>query len=635
MCGIVGVASRVPFGRRPPLARMRDSMRHRGPDDAGEWWSADERVGLAHRRLALLDLSPLGHQPMVLADRALAIVFNGEIYNWSALRLELESRGRRFATGSDTEVILAAYDEWGDRCFERLRGMFAIALYDEQRQRVVLARDRAGEKPLYLAHANGTLRFASELKALLADPDQSRTLDVDAFESFLAAGYVPGTQCLIAGVQKLSAGCVATFDVNEGTLTTRAFWTLPPAPNHTPIAVDALGEQLDELLESAVREQLVADVPVGVLLSGGIDSSLITAMASRVSAKPVRTFTVTFPGNQRFDEGPNARIVANHFGTEHSELVADATGLDALPALVRQFDEPIADPSMIPMLLVSQLIRPHCTVALGGDGGDELFAGYELYQKFLLQEQLRTRVPGAVRAVVGAVADRLPVGFPRRIFAQQLALTQSGAVEQLGQLFDRSTRRALSPLLSGHAGPSHPKLLRRHAVRDSLEPAQQLTRADFHTYLPDDILVKVDRASMLASLEVRAPFLDWRIIEFAFGAVPADLRLQAGAGKVLLRHLARRLLPAALDITRKRGFAVPLDQWLRGAQGNALEQIVTDAPGTLFDRATVARLFAGHRMGLRNGQRLFALSVFELWRREYDIRLPDRSHHASGTSVRV
>jgi asparagine synthase (glutamine-hydrolysing) len=603
---------------------MRDAMRHRGPDDAGEWWSADGRVGFAHRRLSILDLSPLGHQPMLTDDGRVVVTFNGEIYNFAELKAELQHLGYAFRSHSDTEVILQAYRAWGTGCVTRLRGMFAFALHDLDQQRLLLARDRAGEKPFFYALSNDRLRFASELKALLADPAVPRMMDERALDAYLAFGYVSGEDCLVAGVRKLAAGSYAMFDLTTGAFSTEPYWKLPapPASDHA-VQEEALVDRLDGLLEASVREQMVADVPVGVLLSGGIDSSLVVAMAARVSSTPVRTFTIAFPGHGVYDEGPYAKIVADHFGTEHHELVAEPASLDLIPALVHQFDEPIADSSMLPTYLVSQLIRPHCTVALGGDGGDELFGGYKLYQVVMAQQAMRRRIPSFLRTPLSAAAHRLPVGFRGRTYAQALALDPLAAIAQTGLYFDQVTRLSISPMVRG-AGINAPAEANRArlagAVKDTL---QQLTRADFSSYMCDDILVKVDRASMLASLEVRAPFLDQRIIEFAFGEVPRSLRASLHERKILPRRLAKRLLPATLDLNRKRGFSIPLADWFRGDWGTYIERVLLDAPSGLLDRAAVAALFAGQRRGLNNGQRLFALAMLELWRKEYNIELPD------------
>ncbi len=622
MCGIVGVAATKAWEPRPPLPAMRDALRHRGPDDAGEWWSADGRVGFGHRRLAILDLSAAGHQPMLSADGALALTFNGEIYNFAELRAELTERGVRFRGHSDTEVVLAAYQAWGLDCLDRLRGMFAFALYDLAERRLVLARDRAGEKPLFYRLAGGRLHFASELKALFADPALPRVLDPGALDAYLAFGYVPGSACLVDGMAKLAPGSVLTFDLESGRSSVNRYWALP-APPTAAASPDDLAAELEGLLATAVSEQLVADVPVGVLLSGGIDSSLVVALAARASRRPVRTFTISFPGHGAFDEAPYARLVADHFGTEHHELVAESASLDLLPALVHQYDEPIADSSMLPTFLVSRLIRPHCTVALGGDGGDELFGGYHLYQVGLAQDRVRRWLPSPVRHLIGRSAAQLPVGFRGRTYLQTVGLDPLEAVARSGLYLDAATRRRLSPLLAAARPDAPGERYRARAAAAVGGTLQRLTRADFASYLPDDILVKVDRASMLASLEVRAPFLDRRIVEFAFGRVPDRYRASVRHRKILPRLLAERVLPPTLDLSRKRGFSIPLAAWLRGEWGARITDALRAAPSALFAPAGVERLLEGQRRGLHNGQRLFALAFLALWREEHRIELPE------------
>ena len=375
MCGVVGVGSKTLAAQNDVLMHMCDTMSHRGPDDAGLWVSKDGCVALAHRRLAIIDLSPGGHQPMTDEKGDLCIVFNGEIYNYREVRGALEEAGFRFKTASDTEVILTAYRAWGVDCLAKLNGMFAFGLYDRVRQRMFLARDRAGEKPLFFAHLPGRFMFASELKALMADPTFPRELDLTSLQYFLAYGYVPGEMCILKGVHKLGQGQALLYDLTADSIQRWHYWDLPLPGPQTAISLADLESELESLLLDSVRLRMIADVPVGVLLSGGIDSSLITAMAARVSATPVKTFTISFPGHGAYDEGPYAKMVAEHFGTEHMELVAEPASVKLLPDLARQYDEPMADSSMVPTYLVSRLVRQHATVALGGDGGDELFGG--------------------------------------------------------------------------------------------------------------------------------------------------------------------------------------------------------------------------------------------------------------------
>jgi asparagine synthase (glutamine-hydrolysing) len=617
VCGIVGFASAVPFGDGPPLERMRDAAAHRGPDDAGIWCSGDGRVALAHRRLSILDLSAAGHQPM--ERDGCMLVYNGEVYNFRELRAELSGRGHAFRTGTDTEVLLAAYTQWGEGFVERLRGMFAFALYDAGRNRLLLARDRAGEKPLFYAHAGGTLWFASELKSLLAAPAFSRVLDREALDFYLAYGYVPGHRCILRGVNKLPPGHAAAFHLERGRLDVRPYWRLPPAPTGPGPDAATLVDELDELLLDSVRGQLVADVPVAVLLSGGLDSSLVTAMAARSSDRPVRTFTASFPGHGVFDESAHARTVARHYGTEHTELPVEPASVDLLPQLARQYDEPIADSSMVPTFLVSRLVRQQATVALGGDGGDELFGGYDHYRWIIRQERLRRLVPAPLRQAVGAAARGLPVGVRGRNHLVGFGGGRGASIAGVNLYFDAATRRRLLAPLGPPEGFLSPEEYRGGMGADRGSALQQATAADFLTYLPDDVLVKVDRAAMLTSLEVRAPLLDHRIVEFAFGRVPDALRADASGGKLLLRRLARRLLPPDLDVTRKRGFSVPLAAWFRGPWGSFVSDVLSEAPADLFDRGTVAAIVAGQRRGLSNAHRLFSLAIFELWRREYGV----------------
>ena len=375
MCGIVGFAGREAIDQEQ-LRTMCATLSHRGPDSSGEWYAADGTVGLAHQRLAIIDLSPGGHQPMASGDRTVHIAFNGEIYNYLELKQELVSAGHSFRSASDTEVILEAYKRWGEGFVEHLGGQFALALYDEEKRVLFLTRDRAGEKPLFIWNTPRRIVWASELKAILAFPDAPRRIDHDALQYYLALGYVPGDMCIFQGMRKVAPGTILRVDVQTGEIRSRRYWDLPEYAEGSPArSAEELEAELGDLLLESVRRQMIADVPVGVLLSGGVDSSLITAMAARISSKPVKTFTVTFPGHGTFNEAPFAATVARHFGTDHTELAAPAVQSDILPMLMRQYDEPIADSSIVPTYLVSRLIRQHATVALGGDGGDELFGG--------------------------------------------------------------------------------------------------------------------------------------------------------------------------------------------------------------------------------------------------------------------
>jgi asparagine synthase (glutamine-hydrolysing) len=598
------------------LAKAVGTLHHRGPDDAGRWISPDGRVALAQARLAIIDLSPAGHQPMFDASGDLAIVFNGEIYNFQDLRAELEAGGWAFRSHSDTEVLLAAYARWGAECLARLNGMFAFALYDAKAGKVLFARDRAGEKPLFYRADNGTIRFASELKALLADPALPRRIDREALDAYLLMGYVPGARCILAGYSKLPPAHAMTFDLASGAVDVWRYWGLP---EYRPAESDDAGllGELEALLEDAVGRQLVADVPVGVLLSGGVDSSLITAMAVRNAAK-VRTFSIGFRDAGVLNETAHARLIADRFGTEHVELIAEPGVADLLPRLAAQFDEPMVDSSMFPTYVVSELVRQHCTVALGGDGGDELFGGYDHYSRLLALRERAGWIPRPLRRLAAASASALlPVGFKGRNWMKGLDVDFDRGLPLIASYFDAGARREL-------LGADH-RLVAEDIYHSRIPPAddllQRATRMDFGDYMAEDILVKVDRASMVTSLEVRAPMLDYRLIEFAFGKVPSRLKATTADRKILLKRLAAKVLPPSFDLKRKQGFSIPLADWLKQGPFRDLFWSTLTKPDSLFDRKAVKSLLDGQDAGRSNGERLFALAQFELWREAYGAHL--------------
>ena len=616
MCGIAGFAGLETI-EPEDLSAMIDTLTHRGPDDSGVWYSEDRAVGFAHRRLSIIDLSPGGHQPMSNAARTVHIAFNGEIYNYREIRAELLREGHRFRSESDTEVILEAYARWGEEFVRRLTGQFALALYDSSNHRLYLARDRAGEKPLFLWQTGRRIVFASELKAILALPDAPRRIDPVALQTFLAWGYVPGPLCMLGGMSKLLPGTILRVDLATGATKSWRYWDLP---SHAPDTADetALLEELDALLLAAVRRQLVSDVPIGILLSGGIDSSLVTAMAARSSERPVKTFTVSFTGYKN-DEAPHALLVSQHFGTEHTVIEAEAASVSLLNELALQYDEPISDSSMVPTYLVSRMIRRHAKVALGGDGGDELFGGYRSYDMVARLARMQALVPRMLRTRLAAVARRMPVTTRGRNFALALGAEGFEALAHRDVFFSEEWRhRLLTREALADGQPERERLSLASGARTLLQAAQ---RIDFRSYMVDDILVKVDRASMLTSLEVRAPFLDPAVAEFAFGRVPDRLKVAGGEKKILLRRLAARLLPPALDLSRKQGFSIPLSSWFFGDWGVFMREVLREADASIFRREGIDEIFTGQaRMG-NQLPRLFALTMFELWRRAYRITL--------------
>ncbi|MBL0169342.1 MAG: asparagine synthase (glutamine-hydrolyzing) [Gemmatimonadaceae bacterium] len=623
MCGIVGTIALQGIVDSALLQQQRDTMRHRGPDSDGMWVSDDKRVGFGHRRLAIIDLSPGGHQPMIDPATSTVITFNGEIFNYIALQDTLRALGHSFRTQSDTEVILAAYRQWGIDCLDRLDGQFAIALYDPRERSVWLARDRAGEKPLFYHRGSQRFSFASEAKALLHDASIPRRMSVQGLNEYLAYGYVPGEHTIFADIKRVLPGTVARIDLTRATVDARRYWSLPGrtiGPAHPETDAGWIDE-LHDLLRTAVRRQLVADVPVGVLLSGGVDSSLITAIAAEVSSSTVRTFTARFTDTPDFDEGPFARLVAAHVGTQHTELEIESANADLLTSLVAQFDDPVADSSMIPTYMVSREIRKHATVALGGDGGDELFGGYPRYPIQLRQEQLRTRLPGFIRRPVAAIGQALlPVGTPGRGTLAAIGSTAGMSLSNAARIFRSDERRGLSDALARLPASEleAPEARRAGFGTDRETLLQRATALDFSTYMVDDVLVKVDRASMLTSLEVRAPFLSRSIIEFAFGRLPDRLRATTRGRKLILRGLGAQLLPAELDLRRKKGFDIPVDRWMRGPWRPMLEAAAaeTDSP---FRPGVIRGLSDRLQRGSPMGERLFSLLLLQLWQRAYRV----------------
>lgn len=622
MCGIIGVAStnRIDVEHRGWLDEGLTDMAHRGPDDSGVWWTPDGRVGLGHRRLAILDVSSLGHQPMFSSCGSVAITFNGEIYNFKELRSELAQTGSSFRTGTDTEVIIHAYLKWGSKCVARLKGMFSFAIFDSASRKVVLCRDRAGEKPMYYRLRQGEIRFSSELKGLLADPHFERELDYDSLDCLLTIGYIPGKQCILKGVRKLPAGHALEFDLPSGIHRQWQYWSLPElVPGAENTAIGELDEQLEELLSRAVSRQLVADVPVGLLLSGGVDSSLVTAMAARNTSK-LQTFTVGFKDFERFDETKHASLVANYFGTSHTILEADAVSPDLLPRLAHQYDEPMFDSSVIPTFLVSEKISRHCKVALGGDGGDELFGGYYSASRMALLQQISNTFAGeAVRSISKVVYEAYPSFARGSDFLRMLRVDAKSDLPLFAPKLDRARRANL--------GRGRPEW---HQVGEELiadrtpsyaDALQRITRFDFCNYMAEDILVKLDRASMLNSLEIRSPFLDVDLVEFAFSKVPSSLKARPLSRKILLKRLAARILPPGFDLKRKQGFGIPLGHWLqRGQWRTFVEEVLLDQ-GCMFDRVEVQRILSmkGARHPMK--EQLFGLTLFELWRRDFRISI--------------
>ena len=622
VCGIIGVAGLAAGSLRESLERLRDTMTHRGPDAEGVWWSESGAVGLAHRRLSVIDLSPLASQPMADPEGRVHLVFNGEIYNYRELRRTLERRGQCFRSVSDTEILLGAYREWGEACVQHLDGMFAFGLYDEHTQRVILGRDRVGEKPLYYRLDPQSLFFASELTPFLKTPTPGQ-LDLEALQYYLAYGYPPSDRSLLDGVGRLPPAHLLWFDLRSGRHGIRRYWELPdPAPPGSPHMED-LEEQLEALIVASVRRCLNADVPVGVLLSGGVDSSVIAALAAREHRRGLRTYTLTFPGHPQYDESSYARRVAEHIRSDHTELPADEGSVELLPRIAAALDEPIGDSSIIPTFMVSGLTRAHVTVALGGDGADELFGGYWQHSYIRRYDAVRRLVPAPARQIVAHLSRRMPVGTRGRNQLIGLGGRLGRSMSHIDLYFDsRAREHILSRCMRDRLLALAPEDERAAEVESRMTPLQGMMRSDFRNYLPNDVLTKVDRASMLHSLEVRSPFLGREVVAFAFGQVPDGLKVGRQGRKILLRRLAAKLLPRDLDLRRKQGFSIPLQSWLAGSYGRTFCDTLRDVDASLFDRNAVRVLLKRHGSGVDNSKRLFLLTMLELWRRTHNVRVP-------------
>jgi asparagine synthase (glutamine-hydrolysing) len=617
MCGICGIVESDGTVDVAALRRMVQALSHRGPDDDGT--HVDGNAGLGFRRLSIIDLAG-GHQPLSNEDGSLWLVFNGEIYNYRELRRELEIAGHRFRTDTDTEVIVHLYEDHGPAALNRLNGMFAIALWDTRDRSLFLARDRFGKKPLYYARSGDRFLFGSEPKALLAHPSFRRELDHEALAAYLALEYVPSPQSIFKGMQKLPAG--HWLRLRDGDAVVRRWWTFPRPVDEHDATPDELAGELRTRIVAAVERRLVADVPLGAFLSGGIDSSTVVAsMAELMPAERIETFSVAFQ-EPSFDESTHARRVAAAFGTTHHEaLFTPADLLGVLPSLYAHLDEPFADASVLPTYMLSRFTRERVTVALGGDGADELLAGYPTFQAERVARLLR--VPRLVnRGVLRPLVDLLPVSdanFSRDFVVKQFVrgLAEPPLRRHLVWLgsFDAAEQQSL--LVAPTADPFGEALRARDGDGSWVDSLIELYVG---TYLEDDILVKADRASMAASLEVRCPFLDVELVEF-LARVPAHLKLHRLTTKAILKDVARGWLPPGIADRRKKGFGIPLARWLKtDLRELLLAELATDrlVRQGLFRPAPVEALVREHLSGRRdNRKQLWTLLAFQLWHRHY------------------
>ena len=625
MCGITGLAGTLRTDRGT-LQAMNDALAHRGPDGEGFFWPESGQVGLGMRRLAIIDVAG-GDQPIFNEDGSVCVVFNGEIYNFLDLREELEARGHTFATHADTEVVVHAYEEFGVECLQHLWGMYALALWDAREQRLLLARDRLGKKPLvYFDDPRGGLAFASELHALFAHPSVPRQVEPRAIDDYLTYLYVPAPTTAYRDVKKLPPGHRLIWQA--GRVTVEPYWQVRFSEKLRISEGEAV-EQFGVLLRDAVRRRLIADVPLGAFLSGGMDSSSVVAEMAELSSGPVKTFSIGF-GERDFDELHFARQVAQRFGTEHHELVVEPHALDVLPTLVRHYGEPYGDSSAIPTYYVAQLTRQHVTVALNGDGGDELLAGYERHWAARVAARYDT-LPRFVRhGLIRPLIPLLPEPRQRRAFLRRAKRFMTAAhlpvldrylhwVGAFGpalkaDLYTSDFRATLAGNDSGHW------LRDALAPEPGLDPVDAVLRADALLYLPEDLLAKVDIASMANSLEARSPLLDHRIVEFC-AALPSSYKLRGRTSKWLLRQLMRDRLPPEILTRPKMGFGVPVGEWLRGELRPLLEDTLLSSRSLnrgYFKPAAVRALVDEHvsRRADRTSH-IWGLLMLELWFREF------------------
>lgn len=635
MCGITGWANidacmPPPEGGRELLHSMCERMVHRGPDSEGLMVSSG--VGLGIRRLAIIDLVT-GEQPAYNEDKSVAVILNGEIYNYRELRHDLEKRGHSFRSQSDTEVLPHLYEEYADEMVERLNGMFAFALWDSKRRRLFIARDRFGEKPLYWGVFDNTLLFASEPKVLLAHPSVNTSLNLQALRQYLSFDYVSAPLSIYQGINKLPAAHTLTLE--DGKIETRTYWSLSYKTKQPPPSVPEAAEHLRELLSDSVRMRLVSDVPLGVLLSGGVDSSTIAALAVRASSEAVKTFSISF-AESSFDESWYARAVAKFLGTDHHEERLSANlAANLVGEIGSWMDEPFSDPSLVPTYLLSRFTRKHVTVALGGDGGDELFAGYPMYRGHRWAE-IYARVPRVLRTAIVEPAIRL---LP--VKTKNLSLDYKAARFITGAKYDQVARHHV--WFGSFTPDEQEKLLTAEVLRETdgdiyrearrmLEKCEsnsvvkRMQSLDTRLYLAEDILTKVDRASMAVSLEVRAPFLDPRVAEFA-ASLPANYKLRGRQTKYVLKRAIADFLPSFVTHRGKKGFGVPVAEWLKGKLRPLARDLLSPErvrKAGVFNSDYVTKLQDEHERGVANHRKLlWTLLMFELWHESF-IETPRR-----------
>ncbi len=620
MCGIIGIFQNKDQVTEQLLEVMAAETSHRGPDNTGVFITKKNQLGFAHNRLSILDLSPAGNQPMMDKENNNVIVFNGEIYNFKNLKTDLEAKGVFFRSNCDTEVLLKLYNTIKEKLPTELNGMFAFCIYDKNKKKLFLARDRVGIKPLYYTFKNGNFAFASEIKPLLKLKWVSKEINFQALDTYFRMGYIPHRMSIFKSIKKLEPAHILTFDLETFQLEEASYWKLPKA-DFSLVSADKnqLVDQLESHLTKSVALRRLSDVPIGCFLSGGLDSSLVANIMAKQSNTPIKTFNISFDIG-KYDESSYARIVAKDIKSDHIEHSITINAVKTLNRLVDNFDEPFADSSQIPTFLVSEIARKYVTVVLSGDGGDELFGGYNWYSWLLSLQQTKNKLNN-LAPLITFIANKIPLQFKGKHYISQLNET---IADQLENRVGFVSNREKCKLYSKNNTELHINNEMSTYISDSLNISQSnnslldhLSRLDFKTYLPDDILVKVDRASMATSLETRVPWLDHELVEFAF-SLPSTWKINNGQKKYLPKQLAKKVLPKTLKLDRKQGFSIPLREWMKDDLGDMLDDALDNSLNSFFDLNYIKDKLTEHSSGKKdNSKFLYSILNFALWYHRY------------------
>lgn len=622
MCGILGLCLNAGKIEENIFLDALNLMHHRGPDAEGVHVNSSKTISLGFKRLSIIDLSDHANQPFYSPCKNFILIFNGEIYNFKYLKKQLINKGYIFSTNSDSEVLLNSYIEWGNKCLDTIKGMFAFAILDMNKNEIFLARDFAGEKPLYYSDHNGCLYFSSELKPIIYLNGNLKKLNSEQIINYFSAGYVSGDSSIFSNIQKLPPAHSLTYNLQTRVKIIHCHRVMKTDTKNCikrDYSMNNLSyyvNKLEHLLNQSVQDQLIADVPVGVLLSGGLDSSIITAIASKYK-KNLRTFTATFPGQKKYDEQAHARLISDHFNTDHEELSVDSINPEIVSELTQYYDEPLSDPSMIPAYLVSKLVKKHCKVVLGGDGADELFLGYSSYERKIFQEKILKFIPLSIRSRASSIFMRLP--FPR---GQSLIHSLGLDFESLDSSFDPLlSSKELSMLLGRNINLLTTKEAHKKQIIDPFKEEDMLSKihaGDFRNFLPNDILTKIDRATMGNSIEGRSPFLDKDIIDFSFNELPNNLKLHNGNKKYILKLLGQKILPDSFIFNRKQGFSFPIDEYFLKKDWqeyfcHKLETTQVD----FFNKDFIFSKLKFHKRYQSYGRNLFSILFFLCWAERY------------------